>query len=131
MQNFNAVRLQQYRDRRLLVVQAIRARVRVRYAKLIEPSFCVAQEILITNRHAKFQHFWLRRYQNRTVVLAIWARIRDGYETDRAQLLHTVKQETLAGINFGEKPDFIQLADINFGEISRPAGFYFGEKRTL
>ncbi len=30
--------------------------------------------------------------------------------------LATVKQEHLAGINFGEKPDFIQLADINFGE---------------
>ncbi len=29
---------------------------------------------------------------------------------------NTVKQETLVGINFGEKPNFIQLADINFGE---------------
>ncbi len=30
--------------------------------------------------------------------------------------MYTVKQKTLASLNFGEKPDFIQLAGFNFGE---------------
>ncbi len=37
------------------------------------PRFCVAREIIITNRHAKFDRFWLQHYRDRclSVVPAI------------------------------------------------------------
>ncbi len=58
--------------------------------KLIDPNFCIVRETLISNPHAKFQRFWLRQYRDRrlSVVPAIRARIRVGYETDRSHLLH-------------------------------------------
>ncbi len=59
--------------------------------KLIDPSFCTIRETLITNPHTNFQRFWLRQYRDRrlSVVLAIRARIRVRYETDRYQLLQS------------------------------------------
>ncbi len=61
--------------------------------KPIDPSFCIVQETLITNRHAKFQRFWLRQYRDRrlSVVPVIQARIRVRYETDRSQLLRNLR----------------------------------------
>ncbi len=46
--------------------------------KLIDPSFCIAQDSLMPNPLAKFQRFWLRQYRDRrlSVILVIWARIR-------------------------------------------------------
>ncbi len=57
--------------------------------KLIDPSFCILRETLITNPHANLQPFWLRQYRDRHLSVApeIRARIRVGYETDRSQLL--------------------------------------------
>ncbi len=87
--------LLQYQDRRLSAVPAIRARIRVRYGTdRIDPSFCIFQESLIMDPHAKFQPFWLLQYRDRclSVVPAIRARIRVGYETDRPQVLHSPRK---------------------------------------
>ncbi len=45
----------------------------------------------MTNRHTKFQRFWLRKYRDRRLSMfpAIRARIQVGYVTHRAQLLHS------------------------------------------
>ncbi len=46
--------------------------------KLIDPSFCVAQDSLMANPFAKFQRLWLQQYRDRrlSVIPAIRARIR-------------------------------------------------------
>ncbi len=46
--------------------------------KLIDPSFCIAQDSLMAKPFAKFQFFWLRQYRDRklSVIPAIRARIR-------------------------------------------------------
>ncbi len=80
--------MQQCRDCRLSQFQRF-ALVFEWDTKLIEPSFCIVQETLITNRHPKFQHFCLRQYRDPHLSVGplIRARIRVRYETDGAQLL--------------------------------------------
>ncbi len=65
--------------------------------KLIYPSFCTVRETLITHPHAKFQRFRLLQYRDRclSVVPAIRARIRVGYETDRSQLLRNPREPNI------------------------------------